>query len=220
MQRLSRYCPLLSLALLLLLPAVSRADTVYSTFGSGQTFNTSAGGWALFCNAPSCGAFQDVAAAFTPTGTFTLTQIDVAASYLSGTNGIEVMLLSDASGTPGSILESWSLSDLPPFGTSFTPESVTAALPITLNSGTQYWVALVPSVGGFLTWNFAPTLVGTTDVLGSSTGPNWAADSNQFLPAYDVLGTPVATPEPSSLLMLWSGLLAVCGTRLRRKRMG
>jgi PEP-CTERM motif len=211
-----RYLWIVATFVVLLLPAVSYADTVVAgTFGSGQSFQTSAG-WSVYYNS-GCGTacFQNVASSFTPTGTFTLTQIDVAASGLSGTNQIGVELLSDASGAPGSVLESWTLTNVPSYGSSFTPEALAAVSPITLSAGTTYWVELVSLSSNPTVWNYSPSIMGSTDVLGNATGPNWVADSNQFVPAYDVLGT-AAVPEPSTLLLFGVGLLSLAGMVLLR----
>jgi len=192
--------------MLTLLSSVSYADTVqFSTFGPGQSFQTATNtGWSVY-DTPT--GFQQVASSFAPTATFTLTQIDVAASYLSGPNQITVELLSNAGGTPGSVIESWTLTGLPQaFNGSFTPEALTAAPGITLMEGTTYWLELLTSDGTVALWNYSPNITGTTDVLGNVTGPSWVADSNQYVPAYDVQGT-TAAPEPSALPMLSAGII-------------
>jgi hypothetical protein len=63
--------------------------------------------------------------AFTPSGTYTLTQIDVAISLFSGTNSASLTVNSDSGGVPGGVLATWSLSSLPAFGTCCTVETVT-----------------------------------------------------------------------------------------------
>ena len=137
----------MAMVLMILFPKTTDAQqVVYTTFGPSHSFQTAYYG---ICNntgftVPLC--IKSVAAPFTPDGTFTLTQIDVAAfaCQLNSTTAIplQVALLSDASGTPGGVLESWTVTNCP----SSQVLSVIDTLQLQLSSGTQYWVEVTQPV--------------------------------------------------------------------------
>lgn len=206
----------------LFIPAVCSADTVYTTFGPGQTFNMDGGSLVGQNNFPPPPS-QGIAAAFTPNETVTLTQIDVGVSAVPAAGGLVVgsheilmELLSGVGGSPGSLVESWTLTNLPTLGTSFPPESVTAALSVTLFAGTEYWLALLPDLGTNV-WNGETATVGTLR-LTNDGGASWNAPILTGQPAFDVQGSPVrAAPEPSSLLLLGSGLVLLARRKFARE---
>jgi hypothetical protein len=74
----------------------------------------------------------------------------------------------------------------------------------------QYWVELLPAAPTTdASWNFYNYGVkGTVSLMGSAVGPTWTNETNG-IPAFDVLGQPVPTPEPDSLGMLASALFGI-----------
>lgn len=203
-----------------------RADTVFSNFELNYGIGRSAG-WCVTGNTnKDCGPQTDrwVASPFTPNGTFTLTQVDLALGNSSGTNSALVELVNSVSGVPGtSVLESWSVAGLPSSFSSSTPLlTLTSTGGVTLDSGTQYWLVAKASAADTLDFWY-----GNVDGLSVSyeslnDGAIWFALSNipGTMTAFDVLGTPVtptATPEPVSLLLFGTGLLGL-GWMLRRRR--
>jgi hypothetical protein len=197
------YCRLAAAAGMLLFMGTfigtAGAATIYNNFNSGNGYDTGTG-WTV------SGATSDVATvfstgmAFTPSGTFTLTQIDVALNFFSGTNSGTLTLNSDSGGAPGGVLETWSLSSLPAFGACCTVETVTPVGSIVLNSGTQYWiVASATASDTHDAWMF-----NTTGALGFKWQTGAGTASGSTLGAFDVLGDPV--PEPSSVLLTAGGL--------------
>jgi hypothetical protein len=193
------------------IPLLGRADILlFSDYGPGNTYNTS-NGWTVGTGS----TLNDLqpAAAFTASATGTVSQIDVSVGYLSGTNAVTVNLLNDSGGIPtGKPLESWMLPNLLPFGSPGKVETLSSAVPtVSVVEGKTYWLQLAPAdntTDAF--WYLSDSSVGSfygTD----SNGPAFVG--NQYLPAFQVLGTPV--PEPSFLVLIVVGLIALCVVRKR-----
>src|SRR5262249_48593365 len=88
--------------LLLFTTGTVRADVIYNNLGPGDTYQTGVG-WTL--GLP--GTYQDVGNRFTPAGTsYTLDTIALALGYVTGTNAVDVALMTDAGGLPGLVIES------------------------------------------------------------------------------------------------------------------
>jgi hypothetical protein len=197
-------------ALTLLLGAgTTHAGTVlFSDLGSGGSVYNQFGANAISGSAAGPGGSVTQGDAFTPSSTAVLGQIDVALTFISGTNSVELTLNADNAGSPGAVLQTWTLTNLPTFGTCCTLETVTPNSPITLMSGTQYWliasVVAANTSDGF-NWNNT-----------GATGPHAESDKGQpfvvstaTIGAFDVLS---AVPEPSSFVLVAAGW-AVCISR-------
>lgn len=88
---------------------------------------------------------QWIAAAFTPDADHTVTRIELGAGWSQGTNGIVISLNEDKKGVPGKALRTWTLSDLPFFGTCCSVLKVSARNGVPVTGGKQYWVMLSTS---------------------------------------------------------------------------
>ena len=203
-------------AVLLASPTRAQADTIFSNFVSGNSF--SGDGWCVSGASSPCGLIG-IAAAFTPSADFTLSQIDIALEYISGTNEASVTLVNDASGLPGfTALEWWDLTGLPGYSTTYSPTSLLSSGGITLLSGTQYWVIAEPlSNDTYDLWS--QNSQGGSGFAFYSGGSGWSYHQGTT-PAFDVLGTPLTQiPEPGSLALVATGLVSLAGAGLfGRKR--
>jgi hypothetical protein len=152
------------------------------------------------------------AMAFTPSGNFTLTQIDVALSFVIGTNSAMLSLNSDSGGLPDGVIESWTLTGLPVFGTtSNTVQTVIPVSSVSLISGTQYWlVASTIASNTWDAWNW--NSIGSNGLVTANLGGGFHPPSTDTQGAFDVLGTP-AVPEPTSIVLLATGLGVVVALR-------
>jgi len=217
---------LLVAALLCLLPPAVRADSViFSDLGSSPSVYSD-GGYSVSGSASAAGGFVEPAFSFTVgASSYDLTQIDLALTNYSGTNGsVTVELVNDSGGLPGStVLGSWTFSSLPANGsTNTTLQTESGITGITLSADTTYWLEVFVTNGTSNTydlWNYNNQGVTGTDA--ENTGTGFLSGGTATVGAFDVLGTAIAAPEPSSLLLLGSGLaaLSLLAALTRRKNL-
>ncbi|HEY5048523.1 MAG TPA: choice-of-anchor R domain-containing protein [Rhizomicrobium sp.] len=129
------------------------------------------------------------AAAFTPTATGKVTELEIGVGYVSGTNSVNVGLYSDASGVPGTALASADVTGLGTFGSC----CMTAILKkrVAVTAGTQYWVVLSTdstNTNVWAAWNFNSTdqIDPVTEAYNSGTG--WASYSGVPAFSFAVMG--------------------------------
>lgn len=197
----------------LLVAAAVQADVIYNNYGSGYAYDTSVG-WTVSGSA-SEGGYQESAMAFTPTGSYTLNTITVSVGLVSGTDGFDLAMYSDASGLPGTALESWNnIATTGTFGDPGITETVTDASNLLLTSGTQYWVVATPIASDLWTaWN--QNSIGDTGPVAGNTGASWFLQPSGSSPsAFEVTGSTV--PEPATCALFALGLVGLLGKRRRR----
>jgi hypothetical protein len=185
--------------------APARGATVFSNLGAGDSFSLSTA-WSV--SGPDAGG-QDVAAPFTVGATaFTLNSAELALGLFDGTNSLNVSLVNDASGSPGSnVLASTTVSGIPSFSVS-SPGLVTADLSgasFVLEANTGYWLVAVADGDTAAGWSWNTT--GGTGVVTRTNGGSWDAPSGTTAPAFRIHGT--AVPEPATLALLGFGGLAM-----------
>jgi len=192
------------------------ADTVFSTYDG--TYYSSNG---RFVTGNSVGfpGYEETAVAFTPTQNYSLSQISLGLTFdgvagAFGTDGATVTLQSDAAGVPGTVLESWSVSGLPPSSGTSGSQTLTDVDNIFLAANTQYWVVATPSANDTLDlWNTGDGAVfGNEEIWNGST---WTSLAPYDLAAVDITGS--AVPEPASLALALGGLAIAAGLLRRRK---
>jgi uncharacterized repeat protein (TIGR01451 family) len=171
--------------------AVVNTQNVYSDFGTGNSFSTN--GWCVSgANNSGCGPLvtRYIAAPFVPGSSLVLSGVTVALSYFGGTNGAIISLLNTSGELPGTVLESWPVSNLPSGGSNSALTAVTSVLHPLLQAGQTYWLEVQPLAADTLD-------VWYTNNLGSGGGVNnisqagWTpltGYSGQTLPAFAVSG--------------------------------
>jgi hypothetical protein len=178
-----------------------KADVIYNTFGPGDSYDNVAG----YDIGGSPGVNQAYAIPFVPTETATLTGATLALALEGGDTQMILSLASSANGAPGSILNTFTQVGTP--GEEPQLIDFDCAGCAVLTAGETYFLVATQSIGSNSAWFFANSGAETVyfNANGTAFGPWTAVDGN--LPAFDVEGTPSASPvpEPPALLLLATG---------------
>jgi MYXO-CTERM domain-containing protein len=201
-----------------LLPALGA--TIYSNFSAGNTFDTSDG---FELGNVGGGNIIVLAQQFTPTGNFTLNQIDVAFFALNPPdNELTLSINADNNGLPGGVLESYDLTHA--FGVDQI-DTATSTLQPLLVDGSNYWIVAAftnpASTQDHAVWNLSNNSSATFSPSAFSTdnGTTWAASGQTTqMSVFDVLGTPSGVPEPGPSTQIGAGLLLLAGLGIWRRR--
>jgi hypothetical protein len=183
----------------------SKADTIFSNLGPDRSFNRNSG-WAIgdCCNE---GPGQVFAFPFIPTRTETFTDATLALQRTSGPSPLNVEIESSSAGIPDAILDTLTqTANLSPIPSLVDFACSTCRV---LNAGTLYFlVAQQTEPLNVASWGFSNSDVDTAffNESGSTTGP-WTPN-NGPVGAYELHGVAI-TPEPPSVLLLASGLIAL-----------
>lgn len=201
-------------ALVLGAPTVARASTIlFTNFGTGFSYNASVGNPV---GNDGFGGDEWQGETFTASATANLNSIEIALSGTGMSNDpITVDLTASAADSPGAVLESFTIPAVsaPLLGTNNSPITLTSVLEPLLTSGDQYWItAAAPSTSAYA-WNFNSTGENADHAISTDNGATWFVSlSGSFTPgAFEV-----DVPEPSSLLLLSTGLIACLWLKQRK----
>ena len=206
---LLRFCVLGAMAFSVALAA--RADTLYDNLTA-----TSSG------TDPIASPFGPLADSFaTGSSAFTLNTVvlDLVDDSPSDGGSITVTLYSDSSTSPGVPLDT--IGTILDSSLNSSLSDVTLTPDIELSADTTYWIELTGIGGSSADWSYSLDTSGT-GVAGQYIYYNDGVHSDGVDGAFQmelegVEGATAATPEPSSLLLLGSGL-SILAASLRRRR--
>jgi hypothetical protein len=194
--------------------------TFYTSFGanSGNTFPAASFSTNYWCItgslSPQCGPSQLrlVAAPFRPSVTYGLQSISLAlGANGGGTNGVIISLALDSGGSPGNILESWTVTTLPG-GTQPPLTVVNDRLGLTLTAGQLYWVEVQPMASDtYVLWY--TNIVGLNGAM-SSNGAGWSPLNGIFAtqPAFSVMMSRTAALSHIAANGGWTTVMTLVNT--------
>ncbi len=135
---------------------------------------------------------------FQPANSGSVSQIDVAVSYVSGVNSFYVALYTDNDGLPGTQLAAWSdLSSSTASGGCCGLVTISGISGVNLLAGTDYWLVVGPTAVGSTTWemlNLNSVGMAGIQLISNDAGNTWNSQGQQTLSAFDILSG--SSPSP------------------------
>lgn len=195
------------------LPAA--AGTIFDDFGPGNSYNC-CNGWTVSGPSSPPGQFISANQFTAGGGGGTVSQIDLAIGLVVGSGTGTVSLYTVSGGVPGSLLGSWAYTAHQSFGNCCAIESITVSGGPTLVGGTDYFLVLTADGSTWNAWNLNDQGATGLDLFSRDNGNSWNSNGIQSLGAFRILSGDAGVPEPGTLVMLGSGVLAAAGA-FRRK---
>jgi hypothetical protein len=188
-------------------------DVIFNNFGPGDSYNPTTG------QAIGGTTNQDIGDRFDAIGaSYTLDRVVLPLGFINGVNALDVSFMTSVGGVPGTVIETWHVTNLPPFFQNNPPLVLDSVLHPLLAEGQPYYVAAFAPAGAGTNASWAVNSIGARGPLAiGHNGGGWFVIED-FLGegALRVEGTP-AVPEPDALALFSLGALAFAGYAWRSK---
>ena len=179
---------------------LSAQTTFFSDLGTGSNVYQCCSGWSVLGTGAPGGTSYTQANEFTAGATGSVSQIDVAVGYVSGTNSFFVALYTASGNSPGTLIAQWNnLSSSTTLGQCCGLVTISGITGVSLTAGTSYFLVLGPtnlSSTTLDTWNLnssgvtGDTLTATSGCQnGSGNNCNWNSNGVQTIGAFDISGS-------------------------------
>ncbi len=206
-----------------LVPAMASATIIFSDLGPANDVYNRSGGWTVSGSGLQ-GTSHTVANLFTALTGGNVSQIDLAVTNVERPATFDASIWTNNSGLPGVQVPGalWNgLTSTVPGG--FPLVTISGISGVNLTAGESYFMILRPvdiTDSSLNAWNDNTQGVTGLALVSNDGGSSWDSYTSVILGAFDILnGTvPGPVPEPSTMLLLGSGLLGLWGARKKFKK--
>lgn len=216
--RLSRLS-LAALGLVLASASFAHADTIIDNLPTGTNNYFPIG-----IDGANVSQYEAIGVGFTPTANVTLTETQVLVNHLSLQNtnaNFDELLFTNNGGVPGTLVADLATDLVAPTVSNPTSASIVdvSGLSVALTAGNEYWFVLAPyDTNSFIGWaEDGASVLPEAGTRSGTTSSGWRfvyEGGSEQVALFS--GSTAVTPEPSTFMLLGTGILGLAGA-VRRK---